>query len=65
MDKEFKIIVKAAVRRGWRLVKGGKHDMLLHSTGRKLPVSLSPSDRNAHKVLKRAIEKAEKEMENA
>lgn len=65
MYKEIKIVVKAAERRGWKLVKGGRHDMLQHPGGRKLWVALSPSDRNAHKVLRRAIERVEKEYGDA
>lgn len=61
MKKQFKPIVKAAQERGWVLTKGGKHDHLVHPSGRKVTVSLSPSDRNAEHVLARAIARVEKE----
>lgn len=64
MYKEIKRVVKAAERRGWTLVKGGKHDVLKHPSGRRVQVSQSPSDMHAHKSLRRAIERVEKEIED-
>lgn len=62
MHKEIKLVVKAAQQRGWKLITGlGGHHMLRHPSGRKLTVSVSPSDRNAYKVLERAIKRVEKE----
>lgn len=64
MKKQFKPIIKAAQDRGWKLETGGRHNALVHPSGRKLGVSLSPSDRNAHRVLQRAIDRVEREAED-
>jgi len=65
MDKELKIVVKAAIKRGWKLVNGGKHHTLVHPSGVKTQVSMSPSDRNAHRQLERRIRHKEKEIADA
>jgi predicted RNA binding protein YcfA (HicA-like mRNA interferase family) len=65
MDKEMKIVVKAAIKRGWKLVTGGRHYVLKHPTGIKVQVSMSPSDKNAHRQLERRLRYREKEIANA
>lgn len=63
MDKEIKKVVKAARATGWRLGPDSKHHVLIHEpTGRKLSVSMSPSDRNAHRTLERAIARVNREI---
>lgn len=63
MDKELKKVVKAARARGWRQGPDGKHHTLLHPSGRKISVSMSPSDKNAYKYLERTILRVEREEE--
>lgn len=63
MYKELRKVVKAAEKRGWVLGPGGKHHKLTHSSGRKISVSMSPSDKNAHLSLEREIKRVEREAE--
>ena len=65
MDKDLKIVVKAAIKRGWKLVTGGRHYTLVHPTGVKAQVSMSPSDRNAYRSLERRLRHKEKEIADA
>lgn len=62
MHKDIKKVVKAALKRGWRRLPDGKHHIIqFGEVGRKLHVSMSPSDENAHHNLKRAILRVERE----
>lgn len=66
MYKEIRKIVKTAIKRGWRQLPNGKHHVLQHvASGRKLSVSMSPSDGNAYRQLERAIRRVEKEVGDA
>lgn len=61
MEKEIKRIVRAALRRGWTLTQGGKHNILIHPSGRKVPISMSPSCPHASKHVRADIERVERE----
>lgn len=65
MDKELRKVVKAAEKRGWKLVSGGKHYKLVHSSGRKMAMSISPSDRCAHRQVERQLARVEREIAEA
>ena len=62
MDKDMKIVVKAAEKRGWRLKSGNKHYVLVHPNGARVHVSRSPSDRNAYRQLERRLRYKEREV---
>lgn len=61
-NKEMRNVVECWVARGWSLAMGGKHPQLRSPGGtRRIQVSLSPSDRNAPRVLERSLRRAERE----
>lgn len=48
------------VRRGWKIVKGGRHPhMAVWTNGRKIPLHCSPSDPHAINHLMRDIRRIE------
>lgn len=65
MNKDIKRIVQAAVARGWRLSRGGKHHFLLSPQGRKVTFSCSPSCPHVHKRISRDIDRVEQEEGDA
>lgn len=62
MDKETKKVVKAACARGWTLLTGNKHPILVHSpSGRKVAMSSSPSCPHAAKNTQKEVERVERD----
>lgn len=61
MDKDMKKIVKAALARNWVRLPSGKHHVIQHTSGRKVLISSSPSDRNASRNVQNDIDRVERE----
>lgn len=62
MNKETKLVVKAAIKRGWVFKHGKKHHSLTYKNGRKVSVSGSPSCRHSYKNLDSDIRAIEQDL---
>jgi len=46
-DKDLDRLVKSYVEEGWRVVRGGSHNIAVAPNGRKLPIPGSPNHHGA------------------
>ena len=60
MNKDTKKIIKAARARGWVQLPNNGHHVIQHSSGRKVLISSSPSDRNAARNVQNDIDRVER-----
>lgn len=63
MHKDTRRIVKAAISRGWTLLKTAKHWMMIHPKGDRVTFAATPSCPHAVKNFEQDLARVEKRIQ--